>query len=267
MTLAAIHTRQTIFSAQRFCALVALFCFSGQLVAAQCSASSGSWRIPLVELYTSEGCSSCPPADRWLSGLTANHSSSERVIPLALHVDYWDYIGWKDRFAQSKFSARQTEMVRLNHSAIVYTPQVMLNGKDFRAWGSDSFSRAVSEINRQPAHAWITLTLSPSSSNELQITANARARSGVALYVALYENDLQSKIKAGENQGRQLQHDSVVREWYGPLPMDRDGRVTWQQAVQLNPEWVAAKTGLVAFAQDQTTGEILQAIRLPWCAG
>jgi len=197
MTLAAVHTRQTIFSAQRFCALVALFCFSGQLAAAQCSASSGSWRIPLVELYTSEGCSSCPPADRWLSSLTADPSNSERVIPLALHVDYWDYIGWKDRFAQSKFSTRQREMVRLNHSAIVYTPQVMLNGKDFRAWGSDSFSRAVGEINRQPAHAWITLTLTPSSSNELQITANARARSGVALYVALYENR-----SAIQNQGR-----------------------------------------------------------------
>jgi len=267
MTLAAIHIRQTIFFAQRFCVLVTLFCFSGQLSAAQCSISSGSWRIPLVELYTSEGCSSCPPADRWLSGLTADHSSSERVIPLALHVDYWDYIGWKDRFAQSKFSTRQREMVRLNHSAIVYTPQVMLNGKDFRAWGSDSFSRAVGEINRQPAYAWITLTLSPSGPNELQVTANARARSGAALYVALYENDLQSKIKAGENQGRQLHHDNVVREWYGPLSMDRDGRVTWQQIVQLNPEWVAAKMGLVAFAQDLTTGEVLQAIRLPWCAG
>lgn len=267
MKLAAIHIRQTIFSAQRLCVLVALFCFSGQLAAAQCSASSGPWRIPLVELYTSEGCSSCLPADRWLSGLAANPSNSERVIPLALHVDYWDYIGWKDRFAQAKFSARQREMVRLNHSAIVYTPQVMLNGKDFRAWGSDSFSRAVGEINRQPAHAWITLTLSPSSSNELQVTANARARSGVALYVALYENDLQSKIKAGENQGRQLHHDSVVREWYGPLSMNRDGRVTWQQAVQLNPEWVAAKMGLVAFVQDSTTGEVLQAIRLPWCPG
>jgi len=158
-------------------------------------------------------------------------------------------------------------MVRLNRSAIVYTPQVMLNGKDFRAWGSDSFSRAVGEINRQPALAWITLTLSPSSPNELQVTANARARRGVALHVALYENDLQSKIKAGENQGRQLHHDSVVREWYGPLSMDRNGRVTWQQTVRLNPEWVAAKMGLVAFAQDPTTGEVLQAIRLPWCAG
>ncbi|MHB1246633.1 MAG: DUF1223 domain-containing protein [Sulfuriferula sp.] len=262
MTPAAIHSRKSIFS---LIILVVFLGFSGQLAAAQCTAASGSLRTPILELYTSEGCSSCPPADRWLSNLVAHPSSSERVIPLALHVDYWDYIGWKDRFAQAKFSARQREMARLNHSALIYTPQVVLNGKDFRSWNNASFSHAVSDINQQPAQAWITLTLLPSGSNDLLVTAQARAPSGAALYVAVYENGLQSEIKAGENQGRRLQHDRVVRQWYGPLPVSRDGRASLQQIVHRQPEWMEQKMGVVAFVQDQTSGEILQAMRLAWC--
>lgn len=259
-----MHTRESIFS---LIILVVFLGFSGQLAAAQCTTSSGSLRTPLLELYTSEGCSSCPPADQWLSDLVAHSSSSERVIPLAWHVDYWDYIGWKDRFAQAKFSARQREMARLNHSALIYTPQIMLNGKDFRSWDSTSFSRAVSEINLQPALAWITMTLMPSGSNNLLVTAQARAPSGAALYVAVYENGLQSEIRAGENQGRRLHHDGVVREWYGPLPVARDGRVSLQQIIHRKPEWMKQKMGVAAFVQDQTSGEILQAMRLAWCAG
>ncbi|MHB1331088.1 MAG: DUF1223 domain-containing protein [Sulfuriferula sp.] len=259
-----MHTPKSIFS---LIILGVFLGFSGQLAAAQCTAASGSLRIPLLELYTSEGCSSCPPADRWLSNLVAHPSGSERVIPLAWHVDYWDYIGWVDRFAQAKFSARQREMTRLNHSALIYTPQIMLNGKDFRSWDSTSFSRAVRDINQQPAQAWITLTLLPSDSNDLLVTAQARAPGGTALYAAVYENDLQSEIKAGENQGRRLHHDGVVREWYGPLPVARDGRVSLQQIIHRKPEWVEQKMRVVAFVQDQTSGEILQAIRLAWCAG
>ena len=258
------HIRQSIAP---LVILAALLGFSGPLTAAQCTATSGSLRIPLLELYTSEGCSSCPPADQWLSDLVAHPSSSERVIPLALHVDYWDYIGWKDRFAQAKFSARQRDMARLNHSALIYTPQIMLNGKDFRSWNSTSFSRTVSEINQQSAQAWITMTLMPSGSNDLLVTAQARAPSGAALYVVVYENGLQSEIKAGENQGRRLHHDGVVREWYGPFPVARDGRVSLQQIIHRKPAWVEQKMGVVAFVQDQTSGEILQAMRLAWCAG
>lgn len=264
MTLLTTYPRQSIAT---LITLAVFLGFSGQLAAAQCAAASGSLRTTLVELYTSEGCSSCPPADRWLSDLVAHPSSSERVIPLALHVDYWDYIGWKDRFAQAKFSARQRDMARLNHSALIYTPQVMLNGKDFRSWNSTSFSRAVGEINQQPAQAWITLTLLPSGSNDLLVTAQAKAPGGAALYVAVVENGLQSEIKAGENQGRRLHHDGVVREWYGPLPVARDGRVSLQQIVHRQPEWMEQKMGVVAFVQDQTSGEILQAMRLAWCAG
>lgn len=259
------QNRRITFWMPRFVALT-LLAISSPLIAAQCTASSSPWRIPLVELYTSEGCSSCPPADRWMSKLATQRAGAEALIPLALHVNYWDYIGWQDRFAKARFPARQREMARLNHSTLIYTPQVMLNGKDFRLWNSASFSRAVSEINQQPAQAWITMTLMPSGSNDLLVTAQARAPSGAALYVAVYENGLQSEIKAGENQGRQLHHDGVVREWYGPLPIARDGNASLQQIIHRQPEWMEQKMGVVALVQDPTSGEILQAMRLAWCA-
>lgn len=99
--------------------------------AATCIATSGATRNRLLELYTSEGCSSCPPADRWLSQLPRD-SRDSGVVPLAFHVDYWDRLGWKDRFAQAAFSQRQRD--RNRGPGWVYTPQLMLDGEDFRNW-------------------------------------------------------------------------------------------------------------------------------------
>ncbi len=92
----------------------------------------------LIELYTSEGCSSCPPADRWLSTLKEHPALWQRLVPIAFHVDYWDYIGWKDRFSQSEFSARQRQYVKENALPTVYTPGIMSNGKEWRnfAWAA-----------------------------------------------------------------------------------------------------------------------------------
>src|SRR6185295_2099155 len=128
--------------------------------AAQCTAQSGPGTAALVELYTSEGCSSCPPADRWLSTLSSAPTSS--VVPLALHVDYWDYIGWKDPYAKREFSLRQRKLSVLQRMALVYTPQVMLQGADFRQWGSKAFDREIARINAQPPRARIRLEIGPS---------------------------------------------------------------------------------------------------------
>src|SRR4026209_363598 len=99
--------------------------------ARQCTARSPEQTVALVELYTSEGCDSCPPADRWLSSLGTKGYAPDRVVPVALHVDYWDYIGWKDPSARRAHSARQRKMAKLARAAMVYTPQVLLQGRDF----------------------------------------------------------------------------------------------------------------------------------------
>src|SRR5438477_4979909 len=107
-------------------ALAFAFTFAARAAEPACSATSGPRTAALVELYTSEGCDSCPPADRWLSSLGDKGYAPGRVVPLSLNVDYWDYIGWKDPYAQQRFSGRQRKLTQLQRLAFVYTPQVML---------------------------------------------------------------------------------------------------------------------------------------------
>src|SRR6476659_11420511 len=110
-------------------------CLMSAAQAQKCTARSGDKTAVLVELYTSEGCNSCPPADRWLSGVARTYPR-DRVVPLALHVDYWDYIGWKDPYARREFSQRQRRLSQLQRASFVYTPQVLVQGRDFPGWGS-----------------------------------------------------------------------------------------------------------------------------------
>ena len=95
-------------------------------------------RTNLIELYTSEGCSSCPPADQWLSRLKVHPQLWHQLVPIAFHVDYWDYIGWQDRFARPEFSERQRLYARQNNLSTVYTPALVLNGTEWRnfSWGA-----------------------------------------------------------------------------------------------------------------------------------
>ena len=230
----------------------------------QCSITSGSDRVALVELYTSEGCSSCPPADQWLGNLATHPELAASVIPLALHVDYWDYIGWKDRFANPQFAERQREMAVRNTSAQVYTPQVAINGKAFRAWSSRDFQQSVWAIHQLPATSKIHVSLTQSAKgSDLQVSAEGSR--GMELYVAIYQNNLTSEIKQGENQGRSLHHNNVVREWYGPIPVSQEGQVVWQKTLNVKADWVENDLGVVAFVQNPSTGEIMQAANLPWC--
>ncbi|HQR60097.1 MAG TPA: DUF1223 domain-containing protein [Methylophilaceae bacterium] len=237
------------------------------VAAAECSATSGRNRVALLELYTSEGCSSCPPADRWLSGLAAAGYAGDRVIPLALHVDYWDTIGWKDRFAKPGFSARQREMAGLGHAGFVYTPQVMLNGRDYLGVGNPArFAADIAAINRNPARANIQLTLSQPGADSLEVSAAAQAgkQDSPLLYVALYENNLNTAVRAGENGGASLHHDYVVREWLGPYPIDKT-TTPWRHKLRLDPEWKSPEMGVAAFVQSRASGEVLQAMALKLC--
>jgi hypothetical protein len=237
--------------------------------ASRCTALSGPHTTVLVELYTSEGCSSCPPADRWLSGLGNLGYVPARVVPIALHVDYWDYIGWKDPYAKRDFSLRQRKLTQLQRLALVYTPQVMLQGRDFRGWGTPAFEEAVSRINARPAAARIALEITGADPNALRVRASAGLAqhantADVALYLAAYENRLQSRVTAGENRGRTLVHDYVVLEWQGPLRLS-SGTLQTERLMPLLPGAVPGNSGVVAFLQDRRTGEVLQALMLPAC--
>jgi hypothetical protein len=245
---------------------------SGPLLAGQCKARSPENTVALVELYTSEGCDSCPPADRWLSSLGPRGYGADRVVPIALHVDYWDYIGWKDPYAQARFSSRQRKLAQLTRSAIVYTPQVLLQGHDFRGWAGGGFDEAVKRINARPARAAIELTLDTRGRGAFQVDASAELkdasqRAEAALYLATYEGKLSSRVQAGENRGKTLPHDFVVFEWVGPLEFKAGLRVSERVALPLLPSANPAHSGVIAFVQNRANSEVLQALLLPACPG
>jgi hypothetical protein len=236
---------------------------------AECAAKSGDFTAALVELYTSEGCDSCPPADRWLSNLARG---AGRVVPLSLHVDYWDYIGWKDPYAKRAFSDRQRKLTQLQKLAFVYTPQVLLQGSDFRAWGSPAFEKAVAEINARKPRARLELAIAVLKADRLSVETAAEVpdpadRRDAALYIAAYENKLSSAVTAGENKGRTLSHDYVVLEWQGPLDLPAAGRLADRRDLPLLPKAVPGSSGVVAFVQNRRTAEVLQALMLPACPG
>ena len=127
-----------------------------------CKAQSGRQTVPLVELYTSEGCDSCPPADRWLSSTFAAVDAGGGAVALAFHVDYWDRLGWKDRFATPAWTKRQYDSARAARSDLVYTPQVLLQGRDLRDWHAEKRSAAaIAAAARVPARAEIALEVAP----------------------------------------------------------------------------------------------------------
>lgn len=252
---------------------VALLCLAlmPQAHALQCSAVSGPHTAALVELYTSEGCNSCPPADRWLRGLGARGYAPERVVPLSLHVNYWDYIGWKDPYAQQRFSDRQRRLAQVMRARIVYTPQVLLQGEDFRRWYSGAFDQAVKAINARPPAAKIALRLEGAGTRTLQAQVQAELldasqAADAALYLASFENKIVSSVRAGENEGRTLEHDYVVFEWVGPIAF-RNGRVDERRALPLVPAAKPGHSGVAAFVQNRRTAQVLQALMLPACPG
>jgi len=191
---------------------------------------SGEQQVQLLELYTSEGCSSCPPADRWLSSLKNEDALWKEIIPVAFHVDYWDYIGWRDRFASREYSQRQRRYAAENSEPTVYTPGVRFNGEEWRSWRNSSSGRP--QQSGQVAFAGnLTIDISPEGSFTATFDDQLES-SPPLLNIAVLGMGLSSQVKRGENKGRELKHDFVALElarfstndsgnWSGKLPVPK----------------------------------------------
>ncbi|MBL8481700.1 MAG: DUF1223 domain-containing protein [Rhodocyclaceae bacterium] len=240
--------------------VLAATCTGTAWAGAECSVASGRERMLLVELYTSEGCNSCPPADRWLSGLHAEARSGQ-LLPLAFHVDYWDYLGWRDPYAQARFSVRQRASAARAGTRNIYTPQVIADGRSFDVWrrpGSvrDAMRRAVERA--------------PGASLQLSVKANAGGAELVysvefapgilsgEIFLARWESGLTSSVSGGENRGVLLRHDYVVRDWIGPLA-GRSGKHTLRGVPGANEGWA-----LLVYSPGGA--ELLQAVNLAGAA-
>jgi hypothetical protein len=233
--------------------------------AADCLAASGPQRVAVLELYTSEGCDSCPPADKWVSELPARKFSGDRVLPLAFHVDYWNHLGWTDPFAQAAFSARQRQQSNRRGVNFVVTPQMLLNGQDYRRGAVfDDFEAKIKAITATRAQADIRLRVSRAgsvlnSAVEVKVAGEA-AKRAAQVYLALYEMNLATAVDAGENRGKTLRHDFVVRSLIGPLGLDDNGNLNRVQRFELDPRWKPQDINLAVFVQHPQTSDILQAL-------
>lgn len=228
------------------------------------TAKSPDHRVSLLALYTSEGCSSCPPADRFLSGLQNTGVTNQQLIPLAFHVTYWDYIGWKDPYASSEHDDRQRKIAAFDKRKTIYTPQFVFNGSDYRDY--DNFSENVRRNILQIAKVDIEIN-AVKKQQELQVelkTDNSRSKlETIVYYLVLYENNLISEVDDGENEGKTLHHNYVVRKIHGPFEQNKNKKVaSFEQTVLIEKDWIKNDLGLVAYAQNPKNGEILQSVEL-----
>ena len=239
----------------------------------QCDAVSGERRVALLELYTSEGCDSCPPTDRWASELPVRGYGLERLVVLGLHVDYWNHLGWPDPFAQKNFTARQRAGSVRNDARFVYTPQLLLDGKDVRPGPArDAIGERIAAVNQRAPGAMLTLRLRAETRDRLTASGTVDIRDRTAgasagTYLALYENHLASRVIAGENRGKYLQHDFVVRELAGPFATVAGKITNFSHDFRLDRTWKPKDLHVAVFVQNETSGEVLQAMALPHCGG
>ena len=174
-------------------------------LAAEARFQSGPQPTVLLELYTSEGCSSCPPAEAWLSRLKSDPELWKKFVPIAFHVDYWDRLGWRDRFSSRQWTERQSRYAALWQSESVYTPAVVLNGRELPNWSGTSLAHP----NEKAAGLLLAKATDGKNFMIEYRPANGAAGNWDA-HLVLLGSGISSKIGAGENSGRNLQHDFVV---------------------------------------------------------
>jgi hypothetical protein len=216
----------------------------------------------VVELFTSEGCSSCPPADALLARIdgTALIPGVE-IIALSEHVDYWNDLGWQDRFSSPLFSARQTEYGRLFRVEGVYTPQIVVNGQA-QCLGSDleAVRRAVGEVWQGP-RALAEFTRVRGDMVGIRAGGLPENVREADILLAIAESGLVTNVGAGENGGRRLRHTAVVRSLVnlGKLDHKESGAYRADAQVNLKPEWIRQNLKLVLLVQDRTSRRIVGA--------
>ncbi|CAA0097819.1 Uncharacterised protein [BD1-7 clade bacterium] len=187
--------------------------------------TSEASQAELVELYTSQGCSSCPPAEAWLSRWKDNPELWKKVVPVAWHVTYWNYLGWPDDFSQSRYDKRQQYYKQLGHSRSVYTPEFIVNGREWRGW----FQREALPVSEKTVGVLTATT--DSGRFKVDFVPQDTKADDYRLYVAVMGQDIVSDVKRGENAGKKLKHDFVVLDYKMFAPLKRspiNGKYLWQ---------------------------------------
>jgi hypothetical protein len=223
----------------------------------------------VVELFTSEGCSSCPPADALLAELDSRQPlGSAEVIALEEHVDYWDQQGWKDPFSSPGWTARQADYAGTLHNGNPYTPQMVVDGTE--GFVGSRGGTACQEIEKASAVRKTKVEISdvslvPNKSVAFKVSVerllSIAPKDTAEVVLAITESGLHSSVKAGENNGKELQHSPVVREWKAIGVMGKNGEegFTAQPSEKLDSKWNVENLRLVVFVQEKKNRRILGA--------
>jgi len=198
----------------------------------------------VVELFTSQGCSSCPPADALISQLTQQPG---QIIPLAFHVDYWDHLGWRDPFSSRLWTQRQMMYVRSFRLQSAYTPQMVVNGsRQFVGSNASVMNSAVEEASRAKAVGNVAVDVIRHDS-KIDATIRAEAPQSSDIVLVVFENNVATRIERGENEGRNATDDAIVRR----IVRVGKGSLTQTVTVDMDPTW--KRLGVVVFVQDRAT--------------
>ena len=205
----------------------------------------------LVELFTSEGCSSCPPADKLLIELLRDQPvPGVQIVGLSEHVDYWDRQGWRDPFSDPKFTRRQNEYAFAKKSTDVYTPQMIVDGGAVFV-GSDR-ATALAEIGRAARTPQTSLSLTVSSTNASVSLSAHPELADAHVWLAIAESGLRSNVTRGENEGRTIEHASVTRRLIDLGRVSKLGQFQKDVPLALDPAWHVSALQVIAFAQADT---------------
>ena len=226
--------------------------------------SSGSPTPVLVELFTSEGCSSCPPADALLMKLDREQPVPRaEIITLGEHVDYWDRLGWPDRFSSPAFSQRQMDYAQALETN-AYTPQMVVDGRAAFVGSDAPFAQAAIESASREKKAWLDIQALPAAGGNpeavrleahLSSPISSDSGEGADVYLAITETNLTTEVRAGENSGRVLNHASVVRDFRRISKLD--ARTEFATEVTVPEDWDRNNLRAVIFVQEQRSRRIL----------
>ena len=222
--------------------------------------NSGDRQTAVVELYTSEGCSSCPRADRWLEKLVTTPQQDLDLLALAFHVDYWDHLGWKDRFSNVDYTKRQRVLGANNRQRTIYTPEFFVNGKEAR--GSGNILNKIQQTNQQPASITLQLTVSREQSElVVAVQTSSELDNGEPIHhrYLVYENKLSTDVKRGENSGKVLRHEQVVRYMSPAQSLQAEN----QHRIAIDPAWQAENVGIAVLVTSVGAHRYLQAVHTP----
>ena len=235
-------------------AVTAVLLAAAPLFAGPITFESTETPVTLLELFTSEGCSSCPPADAWVSKLKANPDLWKRVVPVVFHVDYWDGLGWPDRFATRGNTDRQRRYAAAWRSNSVYTPGFVLNGREWRDW----FNRGVLPAPSPAKVGKLQVTLRDRTHADATFTPIGDSPKPLQIELALLGGNLESDVKRGENGGRKLRHDFVVLHLATAALTSSDGRFT--ASISLPEKVTGAPIALAAWINTGDAQSPIQAV-------